>query len=374
MKKTILFLLVISTLISCTKKTVSNIEEHAFDTISVDKKISLYTLENKNGIVIQVTNFGARIVTLFTPDKNGKMEDIVLGYENIDRYLNNNGERFLGATIGRYGNRIAEGKFTIDSITYQVPQNNNGQSLHGGLLGFDMVVWNVDSVSENMIHFSYVSVDGEQGYPGNLDVKMIYTLTDDNELKIVYSATTDKKTPINLTHHSFFNLKGEGNGTINDHVLYINADKYTPVDSVLIPTGEIADVENTPFDFRTPTAIGLRVDENNAQLKVGKGYDHNFVLNRKTTSEMELAASVYEPASGRFMEIFTTEPGLQFYGGNFFSGKTIGKYGKTLNFREAIALETQHFPDSPNQPNFPSTILNPGQVYLHTCIYKFSVK
>ena len=374
MKKTILFLLVISTLISCTKKTVSNIEEHAFDTISVDKKISLYTLENKNGIVIQVTNFGARIVTLFTPDKNGKMEDIILGYENIDRYLNNNGERFLGATIGRYGNRIAEGKFTIDSITYQVPQNNNGQSLHGGLLGFDMVVWNVDSVSENMIHFSYVSVDGEQGYPGNLDVKMIYTLTDDNELKIVYSATTDKKTPINLTHHSFFNLKGEGNGTINDHVLYINADKYTPVDSVLIPTGEIADVENTPFDFRTPTAIGLRVDENNAQLKVGKGYDHNFVLNRKTTSEMELAASVYEPASGRFMEIFTTEPGLQFYGGNFFSGKTIGKYGKTLNFREAIALETQHFPDSPNQPNFPSTILNPGQVYLHTCIYKFSVK
>lgn len=374
MKKTILFLLVISTLISCTKKTVSNIEKQAFDTISVDKKISLYTLENKNGLVIQVTNFGARIVTLFTPDKNGKMEDIVLGYEKIGRYLNNNGERFLGATIGRYGNRIAEGKFTIDSITYQVPQNNNGQSLHGGLLGFDMVVWNVDSVSENTIHFSYVSVDGEQGYPGNLDVKMIYTLTDDNELKIVYSATTDKKTPINLTHHSFFNLKGEGNGTINDHVLYINADKYTPVDSVLIPTGEIADVENTPFDFRTPTVIGLRVDEDNTQLKVGKGYDHNFVLNRKTTSEMELAASVYEPASGRFMEIFTTEPGLQFYGGNFFSGKTIGKYGKTLNFREAIALETQHFPDSPNLPNFPSTILNPGQVYLHTCIYKFSVK
>lgn len=374
MKKSILLLLIISTFFSCTKNKITTIEKQDFDTIQNEKSISLYTLENKNGLVLQVTNYGARIVTLFTPDKNGKMEDIVLGYENIGRYLNNTGERFLGATIGRYGNRIANGKFSIDSITYQTPQNNNGQSLHGGELGFDMVIWNVDSVSSNEIHFSYLSVDGEQGYPGNLDVKMIYTLTNDNELKIEYSATTDKKTPINLTHHSFFNLKGEGNGTINDHILYINADKYTPVDSVLIPTGEIAKVENTAFDFRTPTAIGLRVDQENEQLKVGKGYDHNFVLNRETANDIELAASVYEPASGRFMEIFTTEPGLQFYGGNFFNGKTIGKYGKSLNFREAIALETQHFPDSPNQPNFPSTILNPGQIYSHTCIYKFSVK
>ncbi len=374
MKKSILLVLIIATLVSCTKKNISNIQKQDFDTIQNEKSISLYNLENKNGLLLQVTNFGARIVSLFTPDKNGKMEDIVLGYENIDRYLNNTGERFLGASIGRYGNRIANGQFSIDSLTYNVPQNNNGQSLHGGEMGFDMVVWNVDSVSSNAIYFSYLSVDGEQGYPGNLNVKMIYTLTDDNELKIEYSATTDKKTPINLTHHSFFNLKGEGNGTINDHVLYINADKYTPVDSVLIPTGEMADVANTPFDFRNPTAIGLRVDENNVQLKMGKGYDHNFVLNRKTATEIELAASVYEPASGRFMEVFTTEPGLQFYGGNFFSGNTIGKYGKTLNFREAIALETQHFPDSPNQPNFPSTILNPEQIYTHTCIYKFSVK
>lgn len=374
MKKSILLLLIISTFFSCTKNKITTIEKQDFDTIQNEKSISLYTLENKNGLMLQVTNYGARIVTLFTPDKNGKMEDIVLGYENIGRYLNNTGERFLGATIGRYGNRIANGKFSIDSITYQTPQNNNGQSLHGGELGFDMVIWNVDSVSSNEIHFSYLSVDGEQGYPGNLDVKMIYTLTNDNELKIEYSATTDKKTPINLTHHSFFNLKGEGNGTINDHILYINADKYTPVDSVLIPTGEIAKVENTAFDFRTPTAIGLRVDQENEQLKVGKGYDHNFVLNRETANDIELAASVYEPASGRFMEVYTTEPGLQFYGGNFFNGKTIGKYGKSLNFREAIALETQHFPDSPNQPNFPSTILNPGQIYSHTCIYKFSVK
>lgn len=374
MKKTILIILVFGVLASCQKQSVNTIKKEAFEKTSNGKAISLYSFINANGLEFQVTNYGARIVTLFTPDKKGKMEDIVLGYENIDRYLNNTGERFLGASIGRYGNRIANGRFTIDNITYQVPKNNNGQSLHGGDIGFDKVIWNVDSVSKKTIYFSYLSKDGEQGYPGNLDVKMSYTLTDDNELKIEYSATTDKKTPINLTHHSFFNLKGEGNGTINDHILYINADKYTPVDSVLIPTGEIANVENTPFDFRTPTAIGLRVDEENAQLKMGKGYDHNFVLNRKTDKGLELAASVYEPASGRFMEVFTTEPGLQFYGGNFFNGKTIGKDGKSLKFREAFVLETQHFPDSPNQPTFPNTILEPGKIYSHTCIYKFSVK
>lgn len=374
MKKLILPAIIMLVAISCQKKQISTIQQQAFDTIYNEKPISLYTLTNKNGLEMQVTNFGARIVTLFTPDKNGKMEDIVLGYENIERYLNNKGERFLGAAIGRYGNRIAKGQFSIDSIQYQLSTFNNGQSLHGGDKGYDMVVWNVDSVSTNSICFSYLSKDGEEGYPGNLDIKMCYTLTDENELKITYSAVTDKKTPINLTHHSYFNLKGEGNGTINDHLLYINADKYTPVDSVLIPTGEIASVESTPFDFRTPTAIGKRVDENNQQLKVGKGYDHNFVLNRKTVNEMELAASLYEPQSGRFMEIFTTEPAIQFYGGNFFTGVSKGKYGKTHNYRESVALETQHYPDSPNHPNFPNTILEPGKTYTHTCIYKFSVK
>lgn len=374
MKKLILPAIIVLMAISCQKKQISTIQKQAFDTIYNEKPISLYTLTNKNGLEMQVTNFGARIVTLFTPDKNGKMEDIVLGYENIERYLNNKGERFLGAAIGRYGNRIAKGQFSIDSIQYQLSTFNNGQSLHGGDKGYDMVVWNVDSVSTNSICFSYLSKDGEEGYPGNLDIKMCYTLTDENELKITYSAVTDKKTPINLTHHSYFNLKGEGNGTINDHLLYINADKYTPVDSVLIPTGEIASVESTPFDFRTPTAIGKRVDENNQQLKVGKGYDHNFVLNRKTVNELELAASLYEPQSGRFMEIFTTEPAIQFYGGNFFTGVSKGKYGKTHNYRESVALETQHYPDSPNHPNFPNTILEPGKTYTHTCIYKFSVK
>lgn len=374
MKKLILPAIIVLMAASCQKKQISTIQKEAFDTIYNEKPISLYTLTNKNGLEMQVTNFGGRIITLFTPDKNGKMEDIVLGYENIERYLNNKGDRFLGAAIGRYGNRIAKGQFSIDSIKYQLSTFNNGQSLHGGVKGYDMVVWNVDSVSANSICLSYLSKDGEEGYPGNLDVKMCYTLTDENELKITYSAVTDKKTPINLTHHSYFNLKGEGNGTINYHLLYINSDKYTPVDSVLIPTGEIASVEGTPFDFRTPTAIGKRVNENNPQLKMGNGYDHNFVLNRKTANEMELAASLYEPQSGRFMEIFTTEPAIQFYGGNFFTGASKGKYGKTLNFRESLALETQHYPDSPNQPNFPNTILEPGKTYTQTCIYKFSVK
>ncbi|MFW9597992.1 MAG: aldose epimerase family protein [Paludibacter sp.] len=374
MKNTIYMLLVVALMGSCSKSTLSTIQKEKFDTTVDGKSISLYQLTNKNGLEMQVTNFGARIVTLFTPDKNGKFEDIVLGYDNIDKYLNNDGERFLGAAIGRYGNRIAKGQFTIDSTIYQLSTSNNGQSLHGGDKGYDMVIWNVDSVTPNAIYFSYLSKDGEEGYPGNLDIKMSYTLTDDNELKIVYSATTDKKTPVNLTNHSYFNLKGEGVGSINDHILYINSDKYTPVDSVLIPTGEIAAVDSTPFDFRTPIEIGKRVDANHPQLIMGKGYDHNWILNRKTANELELAATVYEPTTGRFLEVFTTEPAIQFYGGNFFTGKPVGKYGRTHDFRGSLALETQHYPDSPNHPNFPSTILEPGQTYAHTCVYKFSVK
>lgn len=374
MKNTIIYFMALLAMLSCTTPTVSTIKKEAFDTTVDGKPVSLYNLVNKNGLEMQVTNFGARIVTLFTPDKNGKLGDIVLGYDNIEKYIHNPGERFLGAAIGRYGNRIAKGQFTIDSVKYQLSTFNNGQSLHGGVKGYDMVVWNVDSVSGNAIFFSYLSKDGEEGYPGNLNIKMSYTLTDDNELKIVYSATTDKKTPINLTNHSYFNLKGEGVGTINDHLLYINADKFTPINRVLIPTGEIADVAGTPFDFRTPTAIGARINDANEQLKMGSGYDHNFVLNRKSANGLELAASVYEPTTGRFMEVFTTEPAIQFYGGNFFTGKATGKYGRTHDYRAGLALETQHYPDSPNQPNFPSTILEPGQVYAHTCIYKFSVK
>jgi aldose 1-epimerase len=337
-------------------------------------KIALYTLESGNGITMQVTNYGARVVSLWTPDKNGKQEDIVLGYENIERYINNDGERFLGAVVGPYANRIAKGQFTIDETTYQLPLNNNGQTLHGGLNGLDRVVWTVENETSNELLLSYISPDGEDGFPGTLSVRMKYTLTPENEFKITYEAVTDKPTVVNLSHHSFFNLKGEGNGTILDHVLCINASQTTPVDSVLIPSGEIASVEGTPFDFRTPTVIGERINEENQQLKNGLGYDHNWIIDRQTDKDVEFVASLYEPASGRFMEVFSDQPALQFYSGNFFEGINTGKYGKSLNFRESVALETQKYPDSPNHPNFPSTRLNPGEVYTQTCIYKFSAK
>ena len=337
------------------------------------KQVSLYTLTNGD-LTMQVTNFGARVVALWTPDKEGNMEDIVLGYNNIDNYVNNPGERFLGAVVGPYANRIAGGTYTIGEETYNFPQNNNGQTLHGGLKGLDMVVWDVDSVSENAIVLSYLRPDGQDGMPGNLKIVMTYTLTPDNEFKVDYLAQTDKATHVNISHHSFFNLKGEGNGTINDHILYINASQTTPVDAVLIPTGEIADVTGTPFDFRQPKAIGQDVNVENEQLKNGAGYDHNWVLDRKSENDVELAASVYEPASGRYMEVWTDQPALQFYGGNFFDGSTAGKYGRALAYRESIALETQKYPDTPNNPHFPSTLLNPGDDYTHVCIYKFAVK
>lgn len=339
-----------------------------------NKKTALYTLTSGKGLTMQVTNLGCRVVSLWVPDKNGKHEDIVLGYENIDRYLHNVGERFLGPVVGRYANRIGNGQFELDGKKYQLPLNNNGQTLHGGLKGLDMVVWNVDKVTDNEIQFSYSSPDGEEGFPGKMDLTMTYTLTPDNEFKITYKATTDKPTVINLSHHSLFNLKGEGNGTITDHILTINAGATTPVNDVLIPSGEITPVDGTPFDFRKPTAIGKRIDQPDTQLKNGKGYDHNWVLDRKTENDVELNAVLYEPASGRVMEVWSDQPGIQFYSGNFFDGKVKGKYGKPQNFREAVALETQHFPDSPNHANFPSTRLNPGETYTQTCIYKFSTK
>lgn len=357
----------------CTKTEVAILPAEDFTKNIDGKQVSLYTLKNGD-LTMQVTNFGARVVTLWSPDKDGNMEDIVLGYNNIDNYVNNPGERFLGAVVGPYANRIAGGTYTIGEETYNFPQNNNGQTLHGGLKGLDMVVWDVDSVTENAIVLSYLRPDGQDGMPGNLKIVMTYTLTPDNEFKVDYLAQTDKATHVNISHHSFFNLKGEGNGTINDHVLFINASKTTPVDEVLIPTGEIADVTGTPFDFRQPKAIGQDVNVENEQLKNGAGYDHNWVLDRQSENDVELAASVYEPASGRYMEVWTDQPALQFYGGNFFDGSTTGKYGRALAYRESIALETQKYPDTPNHPHFPSTLLNPGENYTHVCIYKFSVR
>ena len=374
MKKIAILMAACAALFSCSQKSeVMLIDSSAFNAEVDGKQVSLYTIQ-EGDLTMQVTNFGARVVTLWTPDKAGNQEDVVLGYNNLDNYVNNPGERFLGAVVGPYANRIANGTYTIGEETYNFPQNNNGQTLHGGLKGLDMVVWDVDTVTANSIVLSYLRPDGQDGMPGNMKIVMTYTLTPENEFRVDYLAETDKATHVNISHHSFFNLKGEGKGTINDHVLYINASKTTPVDAVLIPTGEIVEVEGTPFDFREPKAIGQDVNVENEQLKNGAGYDHNWVLDRQTENELELAASVWEPASGRYMEVWTDQPALQFYGGNFFDGTTSGKYGRTLNYRESIALETQKYPDTPNNPHFPSTLLNPGEKYTHVCVYKFSTK
>lgn len=375
--KTFIYLSLLIGLLSCNKQPNQGLpllSNSAFKTEIDGKAVNLYTLKSASGLTMQVTNLGARVVTLWVPDKNGKYEDVVLGYETIDRYINNKGERFLGPIVGRYANRIAKGQFELDGATYQLPINNNGQTLHGGLKGLDMVVWNVDKVTDNEIQMSYVSPDGEEGFPGTMKLSLTYVLTPENEFKITYAATTDKATVINLSHHGLFNLKGEGNGTITDHILTINASNTTPVDSVLIPSGEIVSVEGTPFDFRKPTVIGERVNAENEQLKNGAGYDHNWVIDRNTDKDVEFVASVYEPVSGRKMEVWSDQPGVQFYSGNFFDGAVSGKYGKPLKYREAFALETQHFPDSPNHPNFPTTRLNPGETYTQTCIYKFSIQ
>ena len=336
-------------------------------------QINIYHL--RNGFLrMQVCNFGARVMCLYMPDKQGQEKDIVLGYKSVEEYLDNKGERFLGSVIGRYGNRIAEGRFEIDGQTYQFAQNNNGQCLHGGVKSLDSVVWEVTAHDDHSIDFRYLSPDGEEGFPGNLDIRMRYELTAENAFHVSYRATTDKKTHVNLTHHSFFNLKGEGCGDINDHIMQINADGFLPVNEVLIPLGNVADVTGTPMDFRTPTSIGSRLELPDEQLKMGNGYDHCWVLNRKTNDQLEFAARVTEPKSGRVMEVWTDQPGMQFYGGNFFDGKTKSKSGEGFyEKRGSLALETQHFPDSPNQTNFPSTLLCPGETYRHECVYKFDV-
>ena len=372
--KRLLMAACVAILFSCSgNQGVTLFEKEAF-TAEVDGKMtSLYTLK-AGDLVMQVTDFGGRVVSLWVPDRDGRYEDVVLGYNNIDSYVNNKGERFLGAVVGPYANRIAAGTYSIGDETYTFPQNNNGQTLHGGLKGLDMVVWDVEEVNDSTLVLSYMHEDGQEGMPGNLMVVMTYALNSENEFMVDYIAQTDKATHVNISHHSFFNLKGEGNGTINDHILYINGSKTTPVDPVLIPTGEVADVTGTPFDFRQPKAIGTDLNVENEQLTNGVGYDHNWVLDRNTYDDMELAASVYEPASGRYMEVYTDQPAIQFYGGNFFDGTTEGKYGKALRYRESLALETQKYPDSPNHENFPSTLLRPGETYTHHCTYRFSVK
>ena len=359
----------------CGNKTseITLMDASAFRTTVDGKQTELYTLTN-GSLTMQVTNFGARVVTLWAPDRNGHMADIVLGYQNIDRYINNSGERFLGSVVGRVANRIGAGTFTLDGQQYHTPLNNNGQTLHGGLKGVDMVVWDVVSVTDNAIVFNYIAADGQDGFPGNLNITMTYTLTENNEFKVEYSATTDSKTVVNLSHHSFFNLKGEAGGTITDHILQIDADYITPTDSYLIPTGELMAVESTPFDFREAHAIGDYIDADNEQLINGRGYDMNWVLSREDNGEVVRVMTIYEPASGRAMDVLTDQIALQFYSGNFFDGSYDGKYGKPLAFRESVVFETQRYPDAPNHSNFPSIELTPEQCYKHTCVYRFYTK
>ncbi len=375
MNKIIVLLFLILSIISCTSKSdkgrLDLLDKADFTTTIDGKDVSLFTLNNNKGLIAQITNFGGKVVSLWQADKDGKYEDIVLGYPNIDGFIKAK-EKYFGALIGRYGNRIGAGKFSLDSIEYSLATNNGLNHLHGGNTGYDAVVWDAKQLNEQKLELTYLSKDMEEGYPGNLQIKVLYQLTATNELKIEYWSTTDAPTVVNLTHHSFFNLHGAGNGTINDHVLQINATNYTPVDNDLIPTGEIARVLETPFDFRQPIAIGTRLEDKNMQLQFGLGYDHNFVLDDRG-SPHHFAAKVVDPTSGRTMEVYTNEPGLQFYGGNFLDGTIIGKKGKDYEYRSAFCLETQHFPDSPNKPNFPTTRLNPGEEYYSLCVYRFSV-
>jgi aldose 1-epimerase len=356
---------------SCSGDKKQESMQHNSDESIVQDKLSTGTLLNKNGMNARVTSYGGKLMSLWVPDKNGALGDVVLGYDSAEHYIN--GNPYFGAMIGRYGNRIAKGKFKIDDKEYSLALNNGNNSLHGGPRGFHNVNWQLRQITPDSIELYYLSKDGEEGYPGNMKVKVTYSLTDENELVIGYEATTDQPTVINLTHHSFFNLSGEGNNSILDHILYINADSYTPVDEGLIPDGRLVSIKGTPFDFTNPTRIGERIDNNDVQLTYGRGYDHNWILKRKA-NDLELAAKVVDPKSGRMMEVWTTEPGLQFYSGNFLDGTDVGKGGKKYPYRSAFCLEAQHFPDSPNQPAFPSTVLQPNQVYRQTTIYKFSAE
>jgi aldose 1-epimerase len=363
-------------LFSCNNNTESTdknttikmgITEKSFGSFN-NEAVTEYTLTNANGMQVSILNYGGTLTKILTKDKDGKFGDVILGFDSIAGYTQK-GNPFFGALIGRYGNRIAKGHFTLDGATYTLAQNNNGQSLHGGLKGYDKVMWKAEKqAGDSSLKLSYLSKDGEEGYPGNLSVEVIYTLTADNALKIEYAATTDKATPVNLTNHAYFNLSAGKDSTILDHELMLKADKFTEVDSVLIPTGKLPAVKGTPMDFTTAKKIGKEIDS------VKGGYDHNWVLN-KTGNALESIATLYHAGSGRLMEVFTTEPGVQFYSGNFLDGTlTNTKGGQKYVQHAALCLETQHFPDSPNQPTFPTTILKPGEKYSHTSLYKFSVK
>ncbi|GGH00765.1 galactose mutarotase [Mucilaginibacter phyllosphaerae] len=360
----------IPTMTDSTTQTPQLPKAAAFEKTINGKQTHLYILKNKNGVQAAVTNYGGRIVSLFVPDKNGRLTDVVLGFDDVDGFINSK-ERYYGATIGRFANRIAKGKFTLDGREYTLVTNNGPNTLHGGRPAFEDVVWDAKQTDSATLELSYLAKDLEGGFPGNLDVKVTYRLTDDNAMKVSYTATTDKTTVINLTNHAFFNLNGEGSGTILNHLVQIAADNYTPVDATLIPTGKVEAVAGTPFDFTKPATIGERVNADNVQLKDGNGYDHNYVLSKHDITTP--VATVTGDKSGIRMQVFTEEPAMQFYSGNFMQSQNVMKGGKKDDFRTSFAMETQHYPDSPNQPTFPSTVLKPGETYKTQSIYKFTV-
>ncbi|MBC9797102.1 aldose epimerase family protein [Sinomicrobium weinanense] len=347
------------------------LEEKAFDTVVDGKQVKLYWIEN-DSIKAAFTNYGGRVIGLWVPDRNGDQVDVVTGFKDVEGYINST-EPYFGATIGRVGNRIAKGKFTLNGKEYTIPVNNGENTLHGGVKGFQDIVWDAEQPDSKTLVLRYTSPDMEEGFPGNLEVRVTYSVTADNSLKMEYEATTDNPTPVNLTNHAFFNLNGEGSGSVLQHRVKFYADKFTPVDEGLIPTGELRSVKGTPFDFTDFHTIGERVEADNIQLKHGKGYDHNFVLNGTAGKGMTHAATMVGDKTGITMNVYTEEPGIQFYSGNFMQGKNIFKSSATDDFRTAFALETQHFPDAPNQPDFPSVILNPGEKYHTVSIYHFSI-
>jgi aldose 1-epimerase len=353
-------------------KHTAGVKQQSFGTRD-GRPVNLYTLTNSHGVEVHVMNYGGIITSIRVPDRKGEMADIVLGHESLEGYTPN--PPYIGAVVGRYANRIAKGTFMLDGKTYTLPKNDGPNTLHGGTTRtFDKVVWDGEEIKgKNAVAFSYLSKDGEEGFPGNLKMKVTYTLTDGNELAIDYEATTDKNTVLNVSQHSYFNLAGEGTGDILNHEVMLNADRFTPVDATLIPTGDLAPVKGTPMDFTTSTKVGARIDDDYEQLKLGHGYDHNYVINRKG-SGLEFAARVYEPTSGRVLEVSTTQPGIQFYSGNFLDGTVTGKQGHVYKRRYGLCLETQHFPDSPNHPAFPTTTLKPGETFKSKTVFKFSTK
>lgn len=376
MKKTIFFTITLVmaavVLTSCNQqsKNKAMVKKEIHGTYK-GKEVSLFTLTNSNGNVLKLSSFGARIIWIEVPDRNGKKENVTFGFDTFDGMIN--GDPYFGSVVGRYANRIAKGKFTLDGVEYTLALNNGPNSLHGGPGGWHSVVWDGDEVRNSQspaVKFTYHSPDMEEGYPGNMHVEVTYTWTDKDEIIIDYLCTTDKKTVLNITNHAYFNLQGAGNGDILGHELMINASRFVAVDSTLIPTGELRPVEGTPFDFKTPHTVGERIEEDYDQLKLGKGYDHTFVLDNVN----EVIATVYDPSTGRFMEVFTDQPGVQFYCGNFLNGTLKGHGGKPYIYRSGLCLETGHYPDSPNHPDFPTTVLNPGETFKSRTVYRFSVK